>query len=342
MMPQAKFTAMALQSGRARYQIFATLLNLTAKLCHVLSGFLTTNSLTTVTISLMRGKDNIVKIINTSESNIRADMLLANAHPQYSRAALSKLFKLGFVTQDKKPIKPGDKTKPGNKILADISALTKPVEEIDLPILYEDNNVIVVDKPAGVISHAVGRYFDEPSVASFVRARVSKLSGERAGIVHRLDRATSGVMICAKNPASMRLLQGQFSKRQTKKSYYAIIEGTLEPQSAVIEVPLARNPRKPQTFKPDANGKQASTNYEVVKSNNDYSLIKLTPRTGRTHQLRVHLKHLHHPIVGDQLYGGEPADRLFLHAYSLEITLPGGIRKTFISQLPESFNKLIK
>lgn len=282
------------------------------------------------------------KLLNKTDTPIRADVLLASAYPKYSRAALAKLFELGDVKQGKKLVKAGDKIKPGDKITADISALTKPVEEIELPILYEDGNVVVIDKPIGVISHARGLYWDEPSVASFIRNRVSGPSGERAGIVHRLDRATSGVMICSKNPQTMRLLQGQFSKRQTKKSYYALIKGTLEPQSAVIEVPLARNPRKPQTFKPDANGKQASTNYEVVKSNNDYSLIKLTPRTGRTHQLRVHLKHLHHPIVGDQLYGGQPAERLFLHAYSLEITLPGGIRKTFISQLPESFNKLIK
>jgi 23S rRNA pseudouridine1911/1915/1917 synthase len=281
-------------------------------------------------------------ISNHQDKVVRADVLLADAYPEYSRAALAKLFELGDVKQGKELAKAGDKIKPGHKITTDISALTKPAAVIDLPVIYEDANVVVVDKPVGVISHARGRYFDEPSVASFIRGRVSELSGERAGIVHRLDRATSGVMICAKNPATMRLLQGQFSKRQTKKSYYAIIKGTLEPQSAVVEVPLARNPKKPQTFKPDANGKQASTNYEVVKSNADYSLIKLTPKTGRTHQLRVHLKHLHHPIVGDTLYGGQPAERLFLHAHSLEITLPGGIRKVFISKLPKSFNKLIK
>jgi 23S rRNA pseudouridine1911/1915/1917 synthase len=280
-------------------------------------------------------------IVNDSQAAVRADVLLADAYPEYSRAALAKLFELGCINQAKKPLKPGYKLKPGEKLLADISALSKPAEAIELPVLYEDANVVVVDKPAGIISHAKGRYWDEPSVASFVRSKVSDMTGERAGIVHRLDRATSGVMICAKNPTTMSFLQKQFALRRTKKSYWAIVKGTLQPKAALIDVPLGRNPKKPQTFRPDSNGKPAQTQYEVIKTAQRYSLVKLTPLTGRTHQLRVHLQYLNHPIVGDELYGGQPADRLYLHASTLEITLPGGIRKVFTSPLPKSFEAKI-
>ena len=129
------------------------------------------------------------KIENNKDINVRADVLMANAYPEYSRSALAKLFDLGLITQEKKPIKPGDKIKPGQLIVSDISLLQKKADDIDLPIIYEDNNVIVIDKPVGVISHARGRYWDEASVASFVRSKVADMEGERAGIVHRLDRA---------------------------------------------------------------------------------------------------------------------------------------------------------
>jgi len=272
----------------------------------------------------------------------RADVLLANAYPQYSRAALAKLFTQSEVTKDDNPIKPGDKIQPGKAIKADIKNLQKQAEAIDMPIIYEDKNVIVVDKPTGVISHARGRYWDEASVASFVRSKVAGMDGERAGIVHRLDRATSGVMICAKNPDTLSFLQKQFSIHKVKKAYTAIVKGKIEPKEAIIEVPIGRNPKKPQTFRPDPEGKKATTSYKVINEGSIYSLLELKPATGRTHQLRVHLKYINHPILGDELYNGTPADRLFLHATSLEITLPGGERKVFLSPLPKQFKEALK
>lgn len=276
-------------------------------------------------------------ITNTEETAQRADVLLAKAYPDYSRAALAKLFAKGAITMNNESLKAGAKLRPGATFSAAIETLERPADDIDLPILFEDENIIVIDKPVGVISHARGKYWDEPSVASFVRSRVSDMSGERAGIVHRLDRATSGVMICAKNPATLSFLQKQFSQRTTKKSYFAVVEGLPKPSKAIIEVPLARNPNKPQTFRPDPDGKYCSSYYEVTKQGTNHSLLRLKPATGRTHQLRVHLQYIKHPIVGDTLYGGEPAQRLFLHAYSLEITIPGGKRVTFTSEIPQEF-----
>ena len=282
-----------------------------------------------------------MEITNNEETAQRADVLLAQAYPNYSRAALAKLFAKGAITMNNEPLKAGTKLRPGAVFSAVIETLERPADDIELPIIFEDENIIVIDKPVGVISHARGRYWDEASVASFVRSKVADMDGERAGIVHRLDRATSGVMICAKNQATLSMLQKQFSQRKTKKTYFAVVHGVPSPEQAIIEVPLGRNPNKPQKFRPDPEGKQCSSEYQVKQYNEQYALVELTPATGRTHQLRVHLQYIKHPIVGDDLYGDAPADRLYLHAHSLEITIPGGERKTFISPLPESFIKLV-
>jgi 23S rRNA pseudouridine1911/1915/1917 synthase len=270
----------------------------------------------------------------------RTDKLLAEQLPQFPRAALQKLFEKELVRLNEKATKPGIKVRLDDKLSADLSPLAIVIPDIALPILYQDDDVLVVDKPSGVISHARGRYFDEPSVASFVR-QITHQDGERAGIVHRLDRATSGVMICAKNPEAMTFLQKQFSARKVEKLYAAIIKGTMPSPEGLIDMPIDRNPAKPQTFHISQTGKQAQTSYTTAATNNTYSLLYLSPKTGRTHQLRVHLQELGHPIVGDELYGTESAERLLLHAKSLRIKLPSGDVKTFISSLPDIFRKYV-
>lgn len=276
-------------------------------------------------------------ISNDDTQSKRADVLLAQAYPKYSRGALAKLFTQNTVTKNSKHIKPGDNIKPGETLNADISTLQQHASKIDLPIIYEDKDILVVDKPAGVISHARGKYWDEPSVASFIRDKITGLDGERAGIVHRLDRATSGVMLTAKNQQTLGFLQQQFSTRQTKKTYVAVVLGLLQPKNAIIDIPILRNPKKPQTFKADPSGKSSITQYLVKNTSGKYSLVELCPKTGRTHQLRVHLKYINHPIVGDTFYGGELADRLYLHAVSLQITTPDGREQIFNSLLPKEF-----
>lgn len=283
-----------------------------------------------------------MKIINDLETAQRVDVLLAKANPSYSRAALAKLFDMGKIVKGDKQLRAGDKIQPGFEFEADITPINAPAEDIDLPILYEDENVIVIDKPTGVISHARGKYWDEASVASFVRAKVADLTGERAGIVHRLDRATSGLMICAKNAETMSFLQKQFSQRKVKKHYVAVVGGIVDPPEATIDVPLGRNPNDPKSFKPDFEGRSTVTNYTVEKQGKITALVNLAPHTGRTHQIRVHMQYIGHPIVGDILYGGKKADRLFLHAISLEITLPGGKRTVFESKLPSSFMEQVR
>ncbi len=270
----------------------------------------------------------------------RTDKLLADLLPQFPRAALQKLFDQDLVWLNDNLTKPGIKVRLNDRIRADLSPLDIKIEDIDLPILYQDKATLVIDKPAGIISHARGRYFDEPSVASFVR-QITHQDGERAGIVHRLDRATSGVMICAKNPESLSWLQQQFSSRKVKKTYMAVIQGSMPTDEGVIDMPIDRNPAKPKMFHVSETGKHAVTHYQTLKHNGTYTLLRLAPETGRTHQLRVHLSQLHHPIVGDELYGGETAERLLLHAADLEITLPNKESKMFTSPLPEIFNRYV-
>jgi 23S rRNA pseudouridine1911/1915/1917 synthase len=270
----------------------------------------------------------------------RADVLLARQNPQFSRAALAKLFDRGLVAYNGKQLKPGDKLQSDVVLDADVSPLTPDNTDIDMPILYEDDDVVVVNKPAGVLTHSQSKFGTEASVATFLRSRVVGLEGDRAGVVHRLDRATSGVIIGAKNQHALNYLQRQFADRKTKKIYVAIVEGHLKQKEAIIDMPIERNPRAPATFRVGPNGKQAKTQYKVLAESKNASLVELMPVTGRTHQLRVHMQQIGHPIVGDPLYGGgKYTDRLYLHAKSLEITLPTNHeRKVFEAPLPDEFN----
>lgn len=278
-------------------------------------------------------------LVDELHHRMRADVFLASKYPQFARAALAKLFTADMVLVNDKPEKAGYKLKEGEKMSVDDSWLVETeIEDIDLPIIYEDDDVLVIDKPAGVLSHSRGGLTREASVASFLRKHVDGLStGERAGIVHRLDRVTSGVMICAKNETTMKFLQKQFQDRKVHKTYVAVTDKAPKHMKALIDAPIGRDQNNPKQFHVDPHGKVSSTQYEVTPLKNGNFLWNLTPLTGRTHQLRVHLKYLGCPIIGDELYEGEPAERLFLHANMLEIKLPSGKTKKFTSSTPKGF-----
>lgn len=259
-----------------------------------------------------------------------------------SRSHIQKLIKDGSVKVRGEVVnKPSYSLSPDEEAVLSETTLSQEIPHIDLPVIYEDDNCVVIDKPLGVLVHSKGAYNPEGTVATWLATRPNfefEELNERSGIVHRLDRATSGVMICAKNRDALGFLQKQFQTRKAKKQYVAMVEGKLKHEAAHLDLPIERNPKQPQTFRVGANGKSAFTEYRVLKSNDTESLVELKPTTGRTHQLRVHLEHIGHPIIGDVLYGGKKADRLFLHAQSLEITLPeGGVRKTFTSEVPKEF-----
>lgn len=275
----------------------------------------------------------------------RLDQKVIELIPQLSRAYATRLIEDGKVTINGEPVtKPGHKLRTGDQVAVDydITELDN-IPDIDLPVIYEDESTVVISKPVGVLSHGKGIFNQEATVASWVRKRLkSDMPGERAGIVHRLDRATSGVMICAKTNGAMSWLQKQFAQRKTHKTYYAVVKGSMPHDHAIIDMSIERNPKKPQTFHVGSNGKAALTEYWVKATNGAYTLLELKPQTGRTHQLRVHLSKIGHPIVGDPLYGGELADRLYLHAEQLEITLPDRQRRIFAAPLPSEFRDKIK
>jgi 23S rRNA pseudouridine1911/1915/1917 synthase len=277
-------------------------------------------------------------LINEEDGVVRIDKYLSVKFPEYSRAALAKLFDLNLIKRNGEPLKAGEKVRPGTTIEYDLGPLQEKPEVIPLPIIYEDDNVVVVDKPAGIISHARGKFWQEASVASFIRDRISGMSGERGGIVHRLDRATSGVMICAKNEDSLKFLQKQFHDRKVSKSYVALTDVKPKEDEAIIDAPIGRNMKDPKRFHVTNDGKNAVTRYKVVKESKNKYIIELFPKTGRTHQLRIHLAYINCPIIGDELYGGKKYERLMLHAKSLEIMLPEGVLKKFESELPEGFS----
>ena len=273
------------------------------------------------------------------EARARLDVHVVEHMPRLSRAFIQKLCDTERVLVNTTPAKAGYKVRVGDHIHVLYSeAELDTIPDIDLPVLYEDDDCIVINKPAGILTHAQGNLSNEATVATFLRSRLQDLEGARGGIVHRLDRATSGVIICAKNQEALSFMQKQFAQRKTKKTYIAIVDGNMKLKDAVIDMPIERNPKAPATFRVGPSGKPSVTNYHVERETPHYSLVELTPTTGRTHQLRVHLAEQNHPIVGDPLYGkGVFGDRLYLHALSLEITTPNRERQTFTAPLPPEF-----
>jgi len=278
-------------------------------------------------------------LVDDESIALRVDVFTAKFYPELSRSSIQRLLSEDKVLVNDKPIKNNYRLKVGDRVDVDYDSIADNlVPEINIPVIYEDKDCVVINKPAGLLSHSKGVFNPEATVATWLSTRLSGMNGERAGIVHRLDRATSGVMICAKTEEASAWLQKQFSTRKVDKHYVAIVDGVIEPREAIIDIPIGRNPKEPSTFRADVNGKASITRYKVLKSNEKYSMVDLKPETGRTHQLRVHLNYLGYPIVGDTLYGGSKANRMYLHALSLDITLPSKERQHFEAPLPKIFN----
>jgi len=236
---------------------------------------------------------------------------------------------------------------------------------MDIDVIYEDNDVIVINKPSGVMVHEDGRSEGETVVDWFL-ARVPSALGvgepgfaqdgsplERSGVVHRLDTDTSGVLILAKNQSAYEQLKRQFHDRLVKKEYRAFVYGYMNERWGTIDRPIGRSAQDPRKRSAQRGAKgalrEAITDWESIGKgeyrSEPFSYVKLMPKTGRTHQLRVHMKAIDRPIVGDTLYGGKKVElsnnlgfnRLALHAHILELTLPKGEEKRFIALLPQDF-----
>lgn len=268
--------------------------------------------------------DDILPEAPERPDTTRLDHRLVKEHPDYNRSTLQRFIRAGFVKVNGEPVK-----KPNFQVLEDDKIeLSAPNDFKTLPkpeTIYEDDNVIVLNKPAGMLSMAKGEWCPETTLEDF------------GLLVHRLDRDTSGVVILAKNEETQKMLRKQFQDRKTHKTYVAIVEGHPKMDEALIDLPIIRNLKRPNTFLVAPGGKESKTYYRVLKSNDKYSLLELKPETGRTHQLRVHLNYLGCPILGDSVYGNG-GERMYLHAHKLEITIPDGDRRTFEAPVPAEFN----
>lgn len=276
---------------------------------------------------------------------MRLDQYMAKYWPEYSRSVWQKHIESGLVKVNGE-VKTAVRQNLGEDDV--VTYMTLPVVDFEgqtLPVVYEDDHVTVINKPSGVLTHAKGAITSEFSVADFMKSRmIEPEDTNRPGIVHRLDRATSGIIICARDSTTKSQLQKQFQDRKAHKTYLAVVDGLPKHLEAKIDLPIERNPKSPSTFRVGTQGKSAQTSYRVLAHNDKYSVLELKPLTGRTHQLRVHLAHIGTPIVGDEIYKGSksPIGRLCLHASSLEITIPVGQRKTFQAQPPDEMADFVR
>jgi 23S rRNA pseudouridine1911/1915/1917 synthase len=293
------------------------------------------------------------------EGKERLDRLLAQQVPELSRSAARRLIDDGQVTVNGEPAKASYRVRPGDLVVALLPAkeATELVAEaIPLNIVYEDKNLLVVDKPAGMVVHPAPGH-PAGTLVNALLAHCPELatSGDgRPGIVHRLDRDTSGLILVAKNEKTRRALQRQFKDRQVLKAYLALLDGHLQPAWGRIEAPVGRDPHHRQRMAVLAGGREAVTEYHVLEqfsrqsgpAAGDYTLAEAEPKTGRTHQIRVHFSSIGHPVVGDTVYGRRrshlPVARQFLHARRLAFKHPAtGQRTEFEAPLPDDLAEVL-
>jgi 23S rRNA pseudouridine1911/1915/1917 synthase len=304
--------------------------------------------------------------VGNSIKERRLDKYLHGRFSNFSRRFIQDVIKAGSVKVNGKIGKPSLKLRPGDEIemtLPERPGKEIPAEDIPLNIIYEDSSIIILNKQADMLVHPArgNTHGTLVNALSFYSDKLSSGLGEfRPGIVHRLDRNTTGVMVVAKDDGSQWKIAKQFEQRLVDKNYLAIVHGTPELTADRIKAPLGIHPRAREKYaiRPDV-GKEAITFYEVVESFRGFSLLKLAPKTGRTHQIRVHLSYIKHPIVADDMYGGrlvypwqladaEPAvqqpviSRVALHAHTIEFKHPTTQKMVkFEAPLPEDMQNLL-
>jgi len=282
----------------------------------------------------------------------RLDQFLQDELPQYSRSRIQQWIKDGLVRVDGEVRKPSASLAGGERIEVEPSdppPLSATPEDIPLRVLYEDADVVAIDKPAGMVVHA-GAGVHSGTLVNAVLHRFQQLSSvggdERPGIVHRLDKDTSGVILIARNDAAHRNLAEQFSSREVKKVYLALVQGVMKHDQGRIEKPIARDPvRRTRMTAKLATGRGALTEWKVLRRFEQYSFLEVRIGTGRTHQIRVHLASIGHPVAGDTLYGAAvqaQLDRFFLHAHSISFRSPTtGEPVNIVSPLAPELNQFL-
>jgi 23S rRNA pseudouridine1911/1915/1917 synthase len=291
-------------------------------------------------------------VVTEDDAKLRLDQFLAKRLPEYSRSRVQQLIRGGFVRLNDQTTRPRQIVRRGDKI----SLREPPVEKIDirpepipLDVLFEDEDIIVINKPAGLTVHP-GAGQREHTLVNALLSHCVSLSGiggkERPGIVHRLDKETSGCLVVAKNDIAHRELSKQFAARTVEKIYLALVTGKLRKPAGVIEEKIGRHPVHRQRMRVTSlRGRTAKTEYRVICSSEQASLIECRLHSGRTHQIRVHLHHLGHAVLGDKVYAARFAKnfpRQMLHAWKLGFHHPRtGELKNFEAPSPADFKQAV-
>lgn len=291
--------------------------------------------------------------ISDNEAGKRLDVFLMENCPRLSRSRIQNLIKDGLVEVRGRQVKANYRVKPDDEICLEIpppeEILIIP-EDIPLDILYEDNDLLVINKPTGMVVHPASGCYSGTLVNAllFHCKSLSKAGGKmRSGIVHRLDKDTSGILVAAKNDFSHLSLSVQFKNRTVKREYYAVVHGVLKEEWGTIDAPIGRHPkdRKRMTVT-EGKVREAVTHFEVLERFSKYSLLKIKLETGRTHQIRVHMAYIHHPVLGDSQYGPKKK-RYNLPGQVLHAALLGFVHPRtseymeFSAPLPESFCRIL-
>lgn len=279
---------------------------------------------------------------SSRDSGKRLDHFLQEQLPQYSRSRLQSWIKDGRVLVNGAATKASMVLRGGESIdvsPGELPPLNAAPEDLPLDILYQDDAVVAINKPAGVVVHAGAGNRSGTLVNRLVHhfASLSKIGGElRPGIVHRLDKGTSGVLLVARTDAAHQALAAQFSGRTVEKTYLALVHGSVRAESGRISTPIERHPlRRLRMTTKTGSGRAALTEYRVRQRFEKFTFLEVRIHTGRTHQIRVHLASIGHPVAGDRLYGGQAAARIFLHAWRIAFTSPAtGKRVTVEAPLP--------
>lgn len=272
-------------------------------------------------------------ITDENDESTRLDNYLSDLYENFSRSHLQKLIKDGNVLINDEIKKPSYKVRLGDKVTikaAEEKEIVIQPQNIELDIIWEDENMAIVNKPSGMLTHPTALETENTLVNALLYKygeNLSDINGNfRRGILHRLDRNTSGLLMIAKNNPAHELLAKQLKERLITKKYLAIVKGVLKQDSGIIDFPIGRNPHQPSKMTVTEDGKPSLTEFKVLKRFKDATYLELNLKTGRTHQIRVHLSYLHHPIINDSLYGGGglkvKTQEQVLQSYKLSFTKP--------------------
>jgi 23S rRNA pseudouridine1911/1915/1917 synthase len=302
--------------------------------------------------------NNLIQTLHLDAPGKRLDKTLVEQLPDLSRTQIQRLLKEGHILLNGRSAKANFRLAGGEEV---IITLPEPeeteiiAEPIPLDIRYEDEDMLIINKPAGMVVHPAPGHSSGTLVNAVLHhcPNLAGIGGEkRPGIVHRLDKDTSGLIVVAKNEQALRHLQAQFKERTVGKHYLALVDGQVQPSTAIIDAPIGRDPRqrKKMTVLPlqgSARARPAQTQYETVTSYDDHTLLRCELFTGRTHQIRVHLAYIGFPIVGDKVYGRRKQSfqtgRHFLHAAELRVKRPSNDEElTITAELPSELEYILR